>query len=246
HAYLISQFLNPTLNKRSDEYGGSLENRMRFMNEVLHEVMLHARDDMAVVVKTNMTDGYRRGVSMEEGLEIARNIQKHGVHGIILSAGTVSATPMLILGGRMPYKTLAHYMDMKKFWWLKLGLKLGGRLVIPPSKYKGLYFLEWAKRFKKEIPDANFIYVGGIQSRADCETILGEGFELMQMAHVLIEDTDFVNHIQQDENFCSKCGRSNYCVGRMYTLEMKCHKCVDDLPEKLKKEVEVLEAKWRS
>lgn len=61
HAYLISQFLNPSLNKRKDEYGGSLENRMRFMNEVLDEVMLHAKDDMAVVVKMNMTDGYKGG-----------------------------------------------------------------------------------------------------------------------------------------------------------------------------------------
>lgn len=243
HAYLISQFLNPMINRRRDEYGGSLENRMRFMNEVLEEVMLHAKDDIAVVVKTNMTDGYRFGVSMEEGLEIARNIQQHGVHGIVLSAGTVSATPMLILGGAMPCKTLAYYMDMKKFWWLKLGVRLFGRIVIPPTTYKELYFMEWAKRFKKEIPEANFIYVGGIQSRANCETVLAEGFELMQMAHVLIQDTDFVNKMKENEVHRSKCGRSNYCVARMYTLDMKCHECVDFLPKKIQKEIQKAEAK---
>ena len=62
HGYLISQFLSPYTNHRKDEYGGSLEGRMRFMNEVLDEVMAHAGDDMAVVVKTNMFDGFKGGL----------------------------------------------------------------------------------------------------------------------------------------------------------------------------------------
>ncbi len=242
HAYLISQFLNPTLNRRKDEYGGSLANRMRFMNEVLDEVMLHAKDDMAVVVKMNMTDGYRAGMSMEEGLEVAKAINAHGVHGIILSAGTVSRTPMLILGGAMPLKTLAHYMDPWRFWWLKLGLAIGGRIVIPTSPYHELYFLDWAKRFKQEIPDAPFIYVGGIQSRKGAETVLNAGFELFQLGHVLIEDPAFVNHMKEaDMDYKSACCRSNYCVGRMYTLDMKCHKCVENMPRKLQKEIDKAE-----
>ena len=52
HGYLIDQFLNTYFNHRKDEYGGSLDNRMRFMREVLAEVMTAAKDDMAVVVKT--------------------------------------------------------------------------------------------------------------------------------------------------------------------------------------------------
>lgn len=244
HAYLISQFLNPTLNRRKDEYGGSLENRMRFMNEVLDEVMLHAKDDMAVIVKISMTDGYKGGMTLEEGIEVAKAINKHGVHGIVLSAGTVSKTPMLILGGAMPLKALAHYMNPWKFWWLKLGLIIAGRLLIPTVPYKkgDLFFLEWAKKFKKEVPYANFIYVGGVTSRKNCETVLNEGFECFQMGHVLVNDPAFVNHMKEsDENYCSKCLRSNYCIGRMYTLEMKCHHCVENLPEKLRKEVEEAE-----
>ncbi len=244
HAYLISQFLNPSLNRRKDEYGGSLENRMRFMNEVLAEVMKHAKDDMAVVVKTNMHDGYKGGVSMEEGIEIARNIWNHGVHGIVLSAGTVSRTPMLILGGAMPHKTLAHYMDTRKFWWLKMGLAIAGKIVIPPTDYRKLYFLDWAKEFKKALPEANFIYVGGVESRATAETVLNEGFELFQMGHVLIEDPAFVNHMKEGgDDYCSQCKRSNYCVGRMYTLDMKCHKCVENLPKKIQKEIAKAENK---
>jgi len=61
HAYLISQFISPRTNRRHDAYGGSFENRVRFMNEVLDEVMAHAGNDMAVVVKTNMWDDCWRG-----------------------------------------------------------------------------------------------------------------------------------------------------------------------------------------
>lgn len=250
HGYLISQFISPYTNHRRDEYGGSLQNRMRFMNEVLDEVMLHAKDDMAVVVKTNMYDGFKSGMQVDDCITVAKEIQKHGVHGMVLTAGFVSKAPMVVLGGAMPLKTLAYYMDPWKFWWLKLGLAIGGRIVIPTVPYKETYFLETAKRFRKELPDANLIYVGGIQGRENCETVLAEGFPLIQMAHVLIQDPAFVNHMKEAEErnadegmrYRSRCKRSNYCVGRMYTVDMKCHECVENLPEKLRKEVEKAEA----
>lgn len=250
HAYLISQFLAKRTNHRHDQYGGSFENRCRFLNEVLDEVMLHAGDDMAVVVKTNMWDDCWRGLSMEDGLAVCREILKHKVHGIVLSGGTVSASPMTILGGAMPIKTLAHYMDMKSFWWLKAGLYVGGRIVIPTVPFKELYFMERAKRFqqelKNELGDTTLIYVGGVQSAANCQTIMDEGFELFQMAHVLIKDPDFVNHMKEDANYHAQCGRSNYCVGRMYTKDMKCHHCVlrdkEPIPANLMKEIEQQEA----
>ena len=150
HAYLISQFLARRTNHRHDQYGGSLENRMRFMNEVLDEVMAHAGDDMAIVVKTNMWDDCWHGVSIEEGIEIAKNIAAHKVHGIVLSGGTVSRSPMTILSGAMPYKTLAHYMPMKSFWWLKAALNIPGvhQIMLPTSPFKELYFMEKAKIFQ--------------------------------------------------------------------------------------------------
>lgn len=251
HAYLISQFLAKRTNRRHDEYGGSFENRCRFLNEVLDEVMLHAKDDMAVVVKTNMWDDCWRGLSEEEGLAVCREILKHKVHGIVLSGGTVSASPMTILGGAMPIKTLAHYMPMKSFWWLKAALLCGGgRLMIQTVPFKELYFMERAKRFqealKNELGETTLIYVGGVQSADNCRTIMDEGFELFQIAHVLIKDPEFVNHMQQDEHYHARCGRSNYCVARMYTLDMKCHECVlrdkEVIPANLMKEIEKQEA----
>ena len=88
HGYLISQFLSPYTNRRRDEYGGSLPNRMRFLRMCLDEVMeTAARRNMAVLVKHNMEDGFKGGIEIPESLEIARAIETYGVDGIVLSVG---------------------------------------------------------------------------------------------------------------------------------------------------------------
>ena len=243
HGYLISQFLSPFTNHRRDEYGGSLENRMRFMRRVITRVMQEARDDMAVVVKMNMHDGFKGGMQEEECLEVARELERLGVHGIVLSAGFVSKAPMEVMRGAMPIKTMSHYMDTKKFWWLQLLLFFFGRVLIPTVPYKEAYFLEDAKKFRAAVK-LPLIYVGGMVSLNKMEEVLAAGFDGLQMARALIRDTDFVNKLHSGELTKSPCGHSNYCIGRMYTLEMKCNKCIADLPAKLRKEVDQAEAKW--
>ncbi|MCQ2332209.1 MAG: NADH:flavin oxidoreductase [Paludibacteraceae bacterium] len=241
HGYLISQFISPYTNHRHDEYGGSLENRMRFMREVLTEVMQAAGNDMAVVVKTNMFDGFKGGMQLEDCITVAKEIEKCGVHGIVLSAGFVSKAPMHVMRGAMPLKTLAHYMDPCRFWWLKLGLKLAGRLMIPTVPFKEAYFLEDALKFRKEIK-IPLIYVGGLVRRSKIDEVLDSGFELVQMARALVHDTEFVNKMKAtDGEYCNGCKHSNYCIGRMYTLEMKCHCDVKDMPARLQREVDEAE-----
>lgn len=240
HGYLISQFLSPYTNRRKDEFGGSLENRMRFMNMVIKEVMRAAADDMAVVVKVNMNDGFKAGMQREECIKVCQQLEKLGVHALVLTAGFVSKAPMQVMRGAMPLKTLAHYMDMKKFWWLKLGLAIGGRIVIPTVPYKEAYFLDEAKIFRENLK-MPLIYVGGMVSKQKMEEVLDSGFVALQMARALIHDTDFINKLKSGEVERSGCKHSNYCIGRMYTLEMKCNKCVEDMPEKLRKEIEKAE-----
>ncbi len=247
HAYLISQFISPRTNHRHDAYGGSFENRVRFLNEVLDEVMAHAGNDMAVLVKTNMWDDCWHGSDIEEGIRIAREIAKHKVHGIVLSGGTVSRSPMTILGGAMPYKTLAYYMNMRELWWLKAALNLPGvhQVMLPTQPFRELYFMDKAKLFQQEIQDVPLIYVGGVQSGDNCQQIMDEGFELFQIAHVLIKDPDFVKHVQANPHYHAGCKRSNYCVARMYSREMKCHECVERdgerIPKSIQREINKLE-----
>lgn len=236
HGYLISQFLSPYTNHRKDEFGGSLENRMRFMKLVLKKVMEEAKNDMAIVVKTNMYDGFKSGLHVEECIKIAQEIEKTGVHALVLTAGFVSKAPMEVMRGAMPLKTLAYYMT-PDFWWLKLGLHIGGRIVIPTVPYKDAYFFETAKKFRAALT-MPLIYVGGMVDKKDMEEVLNSGFVAFQMARALVNDTDFVNKLQSGELTKSPCGHSNYCIGRMYTLDMKCHHCINNMPKKLEKEIE--------
>ena len=242
HGYLISQFLSPYTNHRRDQWGGSLENRMRLMQRVIGRVLQAAAGEIAVVVKTNMYDGFSSGMQEDECIEVARELERLGVDALVLTAGFVSKAPMVVMHGAMPLKTMTYYMDMRKFWWLKAGVSLAGRWMVPTVPYKDLYFLETAKRFRKALK-LPLIYVGGVTSKEGMQRVLDEGFVAFQMARSLIRDTDFMNKIRSGEQTCSECGHSNYCIGRMYTLEMKCHTCVKDLPKKLEKEVKELEIK---
>ena len=241
HGYLISQFLSPYTNHRHDEFGGSLENRMRFMRMVISEVMKAAGDDLGVIVKMNMHDGFKKGMQRAECLEVAKELERLGVHAIVLSAGFVSKAPMEVMRGAMPLKTLAHYMDMKKFWWLKAALLTIGRLLIPTVPYREGYFLEDAMQFRQELK-LPLIYVGGLISKDKMEEVLAAGFQGLQVARALVHDTDFVNKLHSGEITCSGCKHSNYCIGRMYTLEMRCHHCVENMPASLRKEIEKAEA----
>ena len=240
HGYLISQFLSPYTNHRHDEFGGSLDNRMRFMRMVIEEVMRVAGDDIGVVVKVNMHDGFRRGMQQEECLKVARELERLGVHALVLTAGFVSKAPMEVMRGAMPLKTMAYYMDMRKFWWLKLGLKFVGRLMVPTVPFSEGYFLNDAKVFRANLK-LPLIYVGGLVSKEKMEEVLDAGFMGLQVARALVHDTEFVNKLQRGELTRSGCKHSNYCIGRMYTLEMKCHHCVENLPGRLQREIDEAE-----
>ena len=243
HGYLISQFLSPYTNHRHDEYGGSLDNRMRLMRRVITRVLEAAGDDLGVVVKMNMHDGFRRGMQEAECLEVARELERLGVHAIVLSAGFVSKAPMEVMRGAMPLKTLAYYMDLRKFWWLKALVRVFGRVMIPTVPYQEGYFLEDARKFRAAVK-LPLIYVGGMVSRQKMEEVLAAGFQGLQMARALVRDTDFINKLHRGEIVRSECRHSNYCIGRMYSLEMKCNRCMADLPAKLRQEVEQAEKRW--
>ena len=241
HGYLISQFLSPYTNRRRDKFGGDLNQRMTFMRLVMNEVMKAAGDDMAVFVKTNMYDGFKGGLGIDECIEVAKELERLGAHALVLTAGFVSKAPMAVMRGCMPYKALTHYMDPWKFWWLKIGVSLFGKLLIPEVPFKEAYFLEDAKKFRAQL-SLPLVYVGGLISKSKMEEVLDAGFDGLQMARALVHDTDFINKLAAGEER-SGCKHSNYCIGRMYTLEMKCHHCVNNLPKKLQKEIDKLEAR---
>ena len=216
HGYLISQFLSPYTNHRHDEYGGSLENRMRFMNHCLEEVMEAARKrGMGVLVKHNMEDGFKRGIQVPESIEIAKQIESFGVDGIVLSSGFVSKAPMAVMRGRIPTKTMGYYMGWNE-WLQKIVVSLFGQWLIKQYDFEECYFLENAKKFRAALKGP-LVYVGGLVSREGIEKVLDEGFELLQMARALVNDPAFVNKLKEgDMATRSGCDHRDYCMARMY------------------------------
>lgn len=239
HGYLISQFLSPYTNRRKDEYGGSLDNRMRFMDEVMAEVMKAAGNDMAVLVKMNMRDGFKGGMDIEESLQVAHRLVNDGAQALVLSGGFVSKAPMYVMRGAMPIKAMTHYMDC---WWLKWGVRMVGHLMIPSVPFKEAYFLDDAMLFRKEIKNIPLVYVGGLISREKIEDVLDKGFEFVQMGRALLNEPGFVKRMKLDVNARCTCKHSNYCIARMYSIDMACHqRLTEDLPKCLQKEIEELE-----
>ena len=244
HGYLISQFLSPYTNHRKDEFGGSLENRMRFMDMCMDEVMKAAGNDMAVLVKMNMRDGFKGGMEIDECLEVAKRLKADGAHALVLSGGFVSKAPMYVMRGAMPIKTMTHYMDC---WWLKWGVRMAGKYMIPTVPFKEAYFLEDALKFRDEVKDIPLVYVGGLVSKEKIEEVLNLGFPFVQMGRALLNTPDFVNRMRESETCHCDCGHSNYCIARMYTVDMACHKRLGrPLPRSLEREIEQLEKEAQS
>ena len=218
HGYLISQFLSPYINKRNDEYGGSLQNRMRFMEQVMHEVMDTANNDIAVLVKMNMIDGFEGGITIDESLEIARKLEKIGVHALVLSSGFVSKAPMQVMRGDMPIKTLADHAGNKI---MSVFIRIFGKAMVPSVPFKETYFLENAKKFRAALK-LPLVYVGGILSKENIDKVLSENFDAVAMARVLIKDPDFINNLRVEKYKKSSCDTCNHCIAVMYNGPFEC------------------------
>lgn len=235
HGYLISQFLSPYTNRRRDSWGGSLDNRMRFMRLCMEEVMKASDGKLGVLVKTNMRDGFKGGIELPEALEIAVELERLGADALVLSGGFVSKAPMYVMRGPMPIRSMSYYMHP---WWLKWGVRWFGKMMVPTVPYTETYFLEDALKFRERLR-LPLVYVGGCSTREGIERVLGSGFEFVQMGRALLRRPDFVNRLAAGEESAG-CDHVNYCIARMYSREMACHHCVNDIPDSLLRELERL------
>jgi 2,4-dienoyl-CoA reductase-like NADH-dependent reductase (Old Yellow Enzyme family) len=177
HGYLISQF------------------RMRLLREVIARVVAAARDDVAVIVKMNLRDGFPGGMELDESILVARALEQEGAHALVLSGGFVSRAPMYVMRGAMPTRVMAHLMESAL---LRAGVALFGQRLIRPFPYEENYFLEDATRVRAEVK-MPLIYVGGAASRAAVDRVLARGFDAVAMARALIRDPSFVARLAEEE-----------------------------------------------
>ena len=95
HGYLVSQFLSPISNIRKDKWGGSLENRSRFVKEVYREIRAQVGDKYPIGIKINSADFQRGGFTEEESMEVIRILSKEGIDLIEVSGGNYEKPAMV-------------------------------------------------------------------------------------------------------------------------------------------------------
>lgn len=109
HGYLISQFLSPHHNQRTDEWGGSIENRMRFLIEVFHEIRNQVGEGFPVGIKLNSADFQRGGFTEEESMEVVKKLTEVGIDIIEISGGNYEKPVMM--GKESTKKREAYFLD---------------------------------------------------------------------------------------------------------------------------------------
>ena len=209
HGYGLSQFISPRTNRRTDEYGGSLDNRMRVPLRVLEAVREGVGDDFPLLGKMSMCDGIRGGVSWDEGVHVAEYLDKGGIDALITSGGTSSFNPMLMFRGDSIINGL---IEQEKNPIARMGMKLVGPKLFREFPYEELYFLERAKRIRDKV-DCQLVYIGGCSTLASVETLMREGFDFVQLGRALIKDPNFVNNALQQPDYDSGCTHCNLCAG---------------------------------
>lgn len=212
HGYLLSQFISPLTNKRTDNFGGSLENRMRFPIMGLEGIRKAVGEDFPILGKITMYDDVKGGISLEDGIGVASLLDQNGIDGVILSAGTSSQNPMLLFHGDSLLDGLVKY---EKSTMLKIGMKMMGSSFFRNYPYHELYLLDAAKKVRERVK-GNLIYVGGASEPESLAEVMNLGFDFIQSGRPLMRDPELINHIDAyRENYVNGCDHCNTCATLM-------------------------------
>ncbi|MFV0361927.1 MAG: hypothetical protein ACK5LL_02425, partial [Suipraeoptans sp.] len=112
HGYLLSQFLSPFFNQRTDEYGGNISNRARIVFEVYESIRNAVGENYPVWVKINSADFADNGLSFEESLWVCKELDKRGINGIEVSGGigvSAESAPTRILSDKNEQGAFSEY-----------------------------------------------------------------------------------------------------------------------------------------
>ena len=168
HGYLISQFLSPLTNKRQDQWGGSIENRMRFLLEIYQAVRAATSDQFIISVKLNSADFQRGGITEEEVVAVFKAIDAAGIDLIEISGGTYEAPAM---AGAKEDKRKASTIAREA------------------------YFLDFAEKIRKEVK-CHLMVTGGFRTVEGMNAALDSGAcEFIGIARPLAVETDLTDRL---------------------------------------------------
>lgn len=213
HNYLLSSFFSPNLNRRRDEYGGSVENRSRFPRRVVEAVREEADRQIAVIAKFNMADGVPRGLWLDESLQIGQLLEADGtLDAIELTGGSSLLNGMYFFRGDVPLREFAQAQGPI----VGLGIRMFGHRVLPKMVFEEAFFLPFARQFRRAL-NLPLILLGGINEMATIDRALDEGFEFVAMARALLREPDLVNRFATSSQSSGLCVHCNKCMPTIYS-----------------------------
>jgi 2,4-dienoyl-CoA reductase-like NADH-dependent reductase (Old Yellow Enzyme family) len=212
HGYLLSQFISKFYNKRWDSYGGTIQNRARFPNEVLARVLDAVGKDLAVIVKYSMTDGKAGGNTIEDGVEVARSIEATGAHLAVLSNGLNVESITAMFGSTFPKSNRAAAANPI----VALGMWIQSLSEPKDVVFRENYLREHSLKVRAAV-DMPLAYLGGVQSLGGAEQAIADGFDAIALGRALVHDAGFVNALQSGSITQSGCTACNRCVTMMYS-----------------------------
>jgi 2,4-dienoyl-CoA reductase-like NADH-dependent reductase (Old Yellow Enzyme family) len=181
HGYLISQFLSPAFNRRTDAYGGSIENRARFLIEVLRAIRSVVGVDYAVLVKMNARDFTDNGLEFDDSLKVAHMLAAEGVDAIEISGGFLN-------GGKLNP--------------IRFGIN---------SEEKEAYFREEAKAFKKEISTPLFLVGGIRSLAVAEKLVSEGTVDCVSLSRPLVREPGLIKRWKDGDPAKAKCISCNRC-----------------------------------
>jgi 2,4-dienoyl-CoA reductase-like NADH-dependent reductase (Old Yellow Enzyme family) len=185
HGYLLSEFLSPYFNRRTDEYGGPVENRSRLVLEVYRAIRDAVGPDYPVLIKLNSEDFVEGGVKVEDMLTVAGMLQQAGIDAVEMSGGTIYASG-------------------------EMSSLRPGRIDTPDRE---VYYRQAAGLFKQRL-SVPLILVGGILSFEVAEALLTEGTaDFVALCRSLIREPDLVRRWHQGDHGKARCLLCNGCLG---------------------------------
>jgi 2,4-dienoyl-CoA reductase-like NADH-dependent reductase (Old Yellow Enzyme family) len=230
HGYLINAFLTPHTNRRKDEYGGSFENRLRFLLEVYQAIRQRVGQDYPVIMKMNGSDDLtlRKGLKPDDLVKVAQRMEAEGVDAVEISAGhyesgftferghwrrffstvtTIGVGKYLPGYQRRPARLLAPLLD----WGLR---RVAG--------YSEGFNLRYSKLFKQAL-SIPVICVGGFVHREAMErAIASDECDMVSVARALIADPFLYRHLQEGVQG-PECDFCNACYARAAVWPIDCY-----------------------
>jgi 2,4-dienoyl-CoA reductase-like NADH-dependent reductase (Old Yellow Enzyme family) len=209
HGYLVNQFLSPFFNRRVDHYGGSPENRFRFLQEVLIAVRRNMPTDKAILVKLNTRDHTPDGgIDAALAKTYARWLAELAVDGLEVSCGTMSYSMFNIMRGDVPVDDLVmHFPWWRKFAGKKVLQKMAGRFDLEEGYNAGA-----AKTIKPVVGNMKLLVVGGMRRIGPMEELLSSGAaDLISMCRPFIREPNLVKRWRKKAAEPAACVSCNRC-----------------------------------